>query len=312
MKIIAITPNLKRDYTTEMILEGLIDLDVEIIASDSGNGITRSHSDHEILKINDANFVLAFFGKINGNKSPRYHLLNDLKKKYQIGYVDGSEWTFTGHKNKNQDIESLNDYKKRRGEPWIHESMFGLSKKYFKRECYPEDATRGIIPLPFCLSKRHILQDVHEKDIDLMCVFGHTQTGLRKQLMEYCQDLKSKTNYKIVVSDRLDHAEYLNNLKRSRIVIDSWGGGDNCDRFYEAIGAKACCLYQAYNTIIENPFIDNEHAISFENIEMFSNRLENLLTSKEKTKTIGEKGYEHALKYHTSIVRAKTIIENMV
>jgi len=310
MKIIAITPDRKRDYTSEIVIDGFKKLGVEIIASNTGNGITDSFSESYILNVDDADFVVAFFGKVRDNNPPKYHLLDHLKNKFPIAYVDGSEWTCTGYQNKNQMVDSLKNPSLRRGEPWINEKLLKLSKTYFKRECYPEDIKSGIIPLPFALSDRHVIKN-DNKDIDVMCVFGQNMTGLRKEVIEHCLMLKATTNYNVVVSDSLDQDSYKNVISRSRIVIDAWGGGDNCDRFYEAIGAQACCLYQKYNVIVENPFIDFKHAVSFEDMNSFANKLELLLKSKDVTFELGKSGFLHALKHHSSVNRAKTIIERM-
>ncbi|NBP00905.1 MAG: glycosyltransferase family 1 protein [Proteobacteria bacterium] len=310
MKIIAITPNKKRDYTTELVVDGLLNLGVEIIASDLGNGITKSFSDEEILKVNDANFVLAFFGKVRDNQSPKYYLLNSLKNKFKIAYIDGSEWTYTGYQMKDQMINSLVDPSKRRGHPWINHDMLNFCDLYFKRECYKQDLDLGIIPLLFGMTPRHLLND-EKKDIDVMCVFGQHSTGMRKEITNYCYDLKQKTNYNIVVSNSLNEKEYREVLSRSRIVIDAWGGGDNCDRFYEAIGAGACCLYQKYQIEFPDKFEDFVHAVSYDDMSSFSNNLNFLLKEKELSLKIGIAGKQHGLLYHTSINRAKTVIERM-
>jgi hypothetical protein len=311
MKIIAITPDRKRDYTAEIVIDGFKKLGVEIIASDIGNGILDSFSESQILSVDDADFVVSFFGKIRDNNSPKYHLLDSLKNKFSIAYVDGSEWTYTGYQNKNQIINSLKNPRMRKGEPWINEKMRLLAKSYFKRECYQDDLESGIIPLPFALSDRHLIKN-DDKDIDVMCVFGQNMTGLRKEVIEHCLMLKKVTNYNIVVSDNLDQNSYKNVISRSRIVIDAWGGGDNCDRFYEAIGARACCLYQKYNVIVENPFIDFKHAVSFEDMSSFADKLELLLKSEDMTFELGKSGFLHALEHHSSVNRAKTIIDSMV
>jgi len=307
VKIIAITPNKKRDYTTELIIEGFNELGVEIIASDLGNGINKTFSDQEIISINDADFVVAFFGKVRDNDPPKHYLIDRLKNKFKTAYVDGSEWTYTGYQNKNQMLDSLTNPALRRGEPWINEEMFSKCDVYFKRECYDQDAQRGIIPLPFGLMNRHLSDN--NKDIDVMCVFGQHMTGLRKEVTEYCLKINSK--YKVVVAKDLNPEIYKQVLSRSRIVIDAWGGGDNCDRFWEAIGSGACCLYQNYNVIIENEFVDLQHAVSYNSIDSFIKNLHLLLESKELTNIIGKSGKIHGMSHHTSIMRAKRIIEKM-
>jgi hypothetical protein len=308
MKIIAITPDKKRDYTTELIVEGFNKLGVEIVASDIGNGIDKSFSDQEIVSINDADFVIAFFGKVRNNNPPKHYLIDLLKDKFKIVYVDGSEWTYTGYQNKNQMLDSLANPILRRGEPWINEEMFSKCDAYFKRECYEQDFQRGIIPLPFGLMERHLLHN-DIKDIDVMCVFGQHMTGLRKQVTEYCLKINSK--YKVVVANDLNPEIYKNVLSRSRIVIDAWGGGDNCDRFWEAIGSGSCCLYQKYNTIVENQFIDFQHAVSYNTIDSFIEKINLLLESKSLTSLIGQSGKDHGLTHHTSVERAKKIIEKV-
>lgn len=310
MKLIAITPDKKRDYTTELTLEGLRDLGCDVVASNSGNGIEKCASDETILNTKDAHGVLSFFGKVRDNNPPKYYLLRHLKDRYKIAHIDGSEWTSTGYPNKNQLSLSLENPLMRRGQPWLNEEMMLLSDFYFKRECYPEDLSRGIIPLPFCLSKRHLIER-KDKDIDVMCVFGHLTTGLRSLAFKVCHQLREKTNYRIVVTDKLRYETYTDVLSRSRIVIDAWGGGDNCDRFYEAVGANACCLYQKYNVVVENPFKDFETAVSYWDEESFIDRLQSLLSSKDLCYKIANNGIQHAKEHHTASIRAKRILDKL-
>jgi hypothetical protein len=309
MKVIAITPNKKQDYTTELIIDGFKKSGVDIFATDVGNGIAKSFSDKEILSINDADFAVSFFGKVRDNSPPKYYLIDQLKSKFKIAYIDGSEWTFTGYQNKNQAINSLNNPQLRRGEPWINESMLNSCDAYFKRECYKEDLKKGIISLPFGLLDRHLCNN-DNKDIDVMCVFGQHETGLRKEVTNYCSKLSK--SYNVVISNSLDQRKYKEIISRSKIVIDAWGGGDNCDRFWEAIGSGACCLYQKYNVVFENEFIDFKHAVSYTDINSFIEKLHFLLESTELTNSIGKSGKEHGLTHHTSFTRAKKVIERMI
>lgn len=308
MKIIAITPDRKRDYTTEQTLEGLKELGCEILATDIGNGIENSFTDEQLLSRNDIDGVVAFFGKVRDNRPPRHYLAKILKDKFPLIYVDGSEWTCTGYPQKDQMKDSLSDAKKRRGEPWLHGEMLSIAKHYFKRECYPEDLKNNVIPHPFCLTKRHLMHSPN-KDIDLMCVFGQTSTGMRQRVMDLCQSLKQQTNFKIVVESNLNSEQYREVVGRSRIIIDAWGGGDTCDRFYEAVGAGACCLYQKYNVVVQNPFEDMYSAVEYWDEKSFVDRVKLLLNSSDLCLRIGERGKQHALSYHTSQVRARKILQ---
>lgn len=306
MRAILITPDRKRDYTTEQTVDGLMRIGCELFATDLGNGVTKTYSEKEILELTDIDVVIAFFGKVRDNRPPKHYLAKVLKEKFPIVYVDGSEWTSTGYPLKDQMSAALHDPRRRRGEPWLNEDMLLLADHYLKRECYQDDLARKIKPFPFCLTERHLIHN-NEKDIDVMCVFGQTMTGLRKQVMDACVALKEKTNYNIVVSASLDESQYRNVISRSRIVIDAWGGGDTCDRFYEAVGAGATCLYQKYNIVVEDPFIDYESAVEYWDVASFNDRIFELLASHELSCSIGNRGKEFALQYHTSTHRASKI-----
>ena len=308
MKIIAITPDRKRDYTTEQTLEGLKELGCEILATDVGNGVEISYTDENLLSRNDIDGVIAFFGKVRDNRPPRHYLAKMLKDKLPLIYVDGSEWTCTGYPMKDQVRDSLLDTRKRRGHPWLHEEMLSIAKHYFKRECYPEDLQSSIIPHPFCLTKRH-LSHVPDKDIDLMCVFGQISTGMRQKVMDMCRSLREKTNYNIIVESNLQPEKYREVVSRSRIIVDAWGGGDTCDRFYEAVGAGACCLYQKYNVVVHNPFEDMHLAVEYWDEQSFIDRVKLLLNSKDLCLRIGDRGKQHALLHHTAQVRARKILQ---
>ena len=309
-KLLLITPDRKQDYLTELVIEGLQQLNCELYASDVGNGIAKSHLENDLLtKRYDA--AIAFFAKVRGNSNPKYHLLQNFVGKIPIAYVDGSEWTASGNPNTNQMNESLFNVSKRKGIPWINERMLQISTSYLKRECFESDANMGIIPLPFGLMNHHKIAVPAEKDIDLFCVFGQCNTGLRSHAMQKCNEIKQSTKYKVIVETNLPKTQYVELLSRSRIVIDAWGGGETCDRFYEALGAQACCLYQRYNVVIPKPFIDGLHAQSYDCAETFNDELIKLLENVALSNKIGKSGYDHALSYHTSIVRAKTVLSSL-
>lgn len=314
MKIACITPDNKRDYLCENILEGIHELGHELIISDPGNGfVKRALYDNEFREAADqSDAMLVFFGKQRNNRPPRRYFLEQVNlPKSRIAYIDGSEWSCTGWEGPEQASASLSDNSKRRGEPWIDEEMIHQCGHYFKRETYKQDLERGIIPLPLGLSNKHLVDSQNVKDIDIFCSFGHTKTGLRKEAIEIAQHFKNTTNFNVVVRNDLSPKEYKDHLKRAKIVIDAFGGGDTCDRFWEGIGAKACVVYQRYNIEFPNPFVDWEHAVSYTSANELSENLTKLLQSNKIT-TIAESGYQHALTFHTVKQRADIICSKLI
>ncbi len=319
MKIACITPQHKRDYLTETILEGFHQLGHELVVSDPGNGFCDSamSANDFVTAANKSDVVVAFFGKVRNNAPPRHYLLPQIHVPWvRKAYVDGSEWTSTGWENPLQATQSLVDPTQRRGDPWLNEEMFHLCCHYFKRECYPTDiSSRGVIPLPFALRDYHV-QDTKffTRDIDVLCSFSHVKTGMRKEAIDLVEHFKRTMDpaagLNVVIKSGMSQKEYRDMLARSRVVIDCWGGGDTCDRFWDIVGAGACCLYQRYNIVMPNPFTDWENAVSFSTLSEMSNSLHRLVYGSE-AENIGQNGLEHAMRYHTAKNRAQLILDTV-
>jgi hypothetical protein len=316
VKIACVTPDNKRDYLCEQVLEGLHQLGHKLVISDPGNGFTkRAMLDGEFRAAADeCDAMLVFFGKQRNNRPPRRYFLDQVKlPKSRIAYVDGSEWSATGWESGDQATASLVDPTRRRGEPWIDEEMLQRCGWYFKRETYPQDLQRGIIPLPFAMCQRHLVEHLPfaKRDIDVFCSFGHVKTGKRKEAIEVVKSLEGKHN--VVVKAGMPKDEYLDHLRRSKIVIDAWGGGDTNDRFFEAVGVGACCLYQRYNVVMPNPFVDDLTAMSWASVAELEDRLRFLLVEEpERAEIIGSSGFAHALCYHEACHRAEEILKHVV
>jgi hypothetical protein len=317
MKIAFITPQNKRDYLCETILEGFHKLGHELVVSDPGNGFCDAPmSDADFVRTaNSADVLVSFFGKARNCPPPRHHLLELVKLPRECKvYCDGSEWSATGWEGPLQASNSLVIPAFRRGEPWLNQKMLVECGHYFKRECYHEDIAQNIVPLPFALCDRHILAPT-VKDIDVFCSFGHTKTGLRKEAIELCERFKQTMDpalgLNVVVRSGLTQAEYVDHLSRSRIVVDAFGGGDTTDRFWEGVGARACVLYQRHNVVTPNPFVDFEHAVSWATVSELSNSLHRLVYTADEAEDIGERGLEHAMRYHTAKHRAQLILDTV-
>lgn len=307
MKVIAIVPK-KSDYLVSAIIEGLFKNKVEIIGTEKSNNIKKAYSKKEIIRHSkDVKYILVFNGKVIGNLPPKYFLLDKINKPHITAFVDGSEWDFSFLPKKNQIIESLKDSGRRKGEKWINQTMFNYCNWYFKRECYHEDAKKGIIPLIFAAEEKYFGNYDCKKVIDVFCSFGQNMTGLRKGVEKICIKLKTE-GYKIIIQNNLPYDKYLKLISSSYINIDAWGAGDCTARFWEILANKSCCFAQKYNILFPNEFTDGVNYVEYSSIKEFETKLRYYLENKQKCIEIAERGYQHLLKYHTTEARAKYLI----
>jgi hypothetical protein len=314
MKIVVISPKDKMDYLAETIIEGLYANDVEIYASDAGNGIKPNdvYSDFDILKHSKTcDFIFVIWGKvIGGYTGPKYYLHDMINLPHKTIYIDGSEWTQTGHPKHNQVKLAKADQTLRRGMPWINEKMLTSCNWYFKRECYPADVELGIIPLLFGTLDRNFYNETTDKEYDVFCAFGQLNDGLRSEITEVCRKIKSD-GYNVIVDSGMEYDEYKMKLSKSYISIDSWGGGDCCARLWEIFANKSCAFSQRYNIEFPDKFIDGVSFVEFDTINNFEDKLRYYLYNREKTLAIAEAGYDHMMKYHTAKYRVEYIF-NMI
>ena len=308
MKVIAIVPK-KSDYLVSAIIEGLFKNKVEIIGTEKSNNIKKTYSKTEIISHSkDAKYILVFNGKVIGNIPPKYFLLDKINKPHITAFVDGSEWNFSFLPEKNQIVESLKDSRRRKGEKWINQTMFNYCKWYFKRECYPEDAKKGIIPLIFAAEEKYFGNYDCKKTIDVFCSFGQKMTGLRKGVEKICRKLKTE-GYKIIIQNNLPYDKYIKLISSSYISIDAWGAGDCTARFWEILVNKSCCFAQKHNILFPNSFRDGYNYVEYSTLMEFDEKLRYYLKNKEKCLEIAERGYQHLVKYHTAKQRARYLLK---
>lgn len=323
MKIIAITPDKKLDSVCSVIIEGMNESNVEVIATDPGNSVIKVYSEKEVIDhAKNADFIFAFWGKIRGNNSPRYHLLEKINRPEISVYIDGSEWTATGYPDGDKTIsapwgnvnsqvyEAKFNSKRCRGNPWINEKMKNYCKWYFKRECYPEDANVGIIPLLIGCQNKFFGNYNLKKDVDLFCSFGQVANGYRYEIENFCKDLQNK-GYNVVVKKGLDYQDYLRHINRSYISVSSWGAGNSCMRMWENMANESCCFAQRTETLFPDKPIDGEHYVEYSNMEEFKEKIFYYLSKKEECKKIGENGKKFVKEFHSGKARFDYIIKHL-
>jgi hypothetical protein len=312
MKIIAITPNKKMDTLGTLVIDGLYDLGIEVIATDWGNNVKRVYSDDEVIEHSkDADYIFVIWGKVKGNSPPKYYLLDKINRPEVTAYIDGSEWTCTGKiDSPNQPREALINLNRHRGDPWIDEEIYEKCSWYFKRIVFEKDLERTkIIPCYIGSQNDYFKTDDVEKEYDFYCSFGgdagHTNNGLRGPVYHYCKNLEG---FNSIVGKRLDHDKYLETISKSYIGISAWGAGNCCRRMWEIISNKTCCFIQKPFIIYPNKFVDGESCVYYETLSEFKEKLNYYLNNKDECIRIGKNGYEHTKKYHTGKVRVQYML----
>lgn len=331
MKILTINPHqpnpFRLDYLAESIMEGLQEYKdvITIISSapctNSGNVV----NDGEFIEhAKDADYIFVIWDKVRLDKpEPKYYLLDNINRPEITLFIDGAEWTRTGHLNPKpgQFDEALTNPARRRGEPWIWEELNDKVKWHFKRECYPQDREKfGCIPLPFASIKRYF-RLLPPKQYTIQCSFGQLGTGLRNKVQAICEDLSIVKNLSnsIHINDmvigQFPHETYLELMSKSIAVVDAWGGGDCNAHFYEAVASGACLIYQKYQILTPYPYIDGQSAITYTTPEEFREKVLYYFHKNKRideVKRIAKRSFNNTLNHHTSEKRVKYIFDVII
>jgi hypothetical protein len=317
MKIIAITPYQKMDSLATLVIDGLYNNGVEVIATDPGNNVKQVYANDEVLEhAKDADYIFAIWGKhgANGIRAPKFYLLDQINRPEIVAYVDGSEWTCTGFPDSPTQLrDALTDVNRHRGNPWINEEMYNKCSWYFKRIVFEQDLEREkIIPCYLGAWNEYFGETDFQKEYDFYCSFGgiagHTDTGLRRPIYDYCKNLNGVNS---IVGQRLNHKMYLEAISKSYIGISSWGAGNCCRRMWEILSNKTCCFIQKPLIVYPHQLVDGESCVYYETMEEFKEKLDYYLSHKEECVRIGQNGYEHVKKYHTADARVKQMLTRM-
>lgn len=292
-KVLVINPSRKHDYLASSVIEGLLKLNIELYFTSTGNGATNIITDAEFITHSyDCDYIVAIWGKsiYNGIPEPKYYLINKVNGWDKTIFIDGSEYNYTGFPNKSTEL--------------LHPLFANNAFKYYKRECLPHHVLQGVVPLPFCaIDKDFGNYTSYKKDIDIFCSFGQTSTGLRSTAINVCSQLKSEG---YVVELNLS-SNYLESLNRAYITIDAHGGGECNARMWQVMANNSCLFAQEYNIVIPN-LTKNEHYISWKTDNELYTKLKYYLNNKHLLDTIISNSYKNLIVYHTSLQRAKQII----
>lgn len=294
MKILVINP-IKEDYLATGIIEGFKKTNHEIYYTDKGNGVNETIDDQQFIShAKNCDYIFAIWGKskFNGVREPKFYLIDRVNGWHKTVYIDGSEYNYTGFPGKIN--EQLNPIFKEK------------AKYYFKRECLPVHVKEGIIPLPFAVLDSYCNNTFFNKEIDVLCSYGQIDTGMRKESILVCKELK-KLGFNIKTESMSD---YYNTLKKTFITVDAFGGGECNARMWQIMANKSCLFAQKYNIVIPN-LKDGVHYISWNSKEELKDKIVYYLNNKSELEKIIHDSYENIISNHTSKKRVDYIFDSI-
>jgi len=173
MKIVIILPS-REEFVACEVIKGLHRRGVELIPSSPLSNFRnlyrvgyddipniREYSDDEIIEHSkSADYIFVLWGKFSSpyDKDPggKMYLVDKINEPDKTVFIDGNEYSHTGHRADGQSRKDKFDYSK--GIPWIWQEMRDKVKWYFKREVFPEDVVEyNVIPCPYPFRDRNLL-----------------------------------------------------------------------------------------------------------------------------------------------------------
>ncbi len=293
MKILAITPYEKWDCLASLVLEGLKKISgIELYCTYPGNGAINIITDEEfIAHYPTTDCILAIWGKQEA-PPPKWYLIDEVDGWDKTAYIDGSEWNYTGYRG--------------RTDEQLHPLFLDKARWYFKRECLPAHYHQGIVPFQFGAMDADYGAYVGPKDIDVLCAFGQTGTGLRREAVQACKELQAE-GVNVVFAQQLTFAHYLNMIRRSWITVEAHGGGECNARMWHIMANQSALFAQRYNIAISN-LVPYCHYIPWSHKEGLKEKIKRWLTVKAALASLILDGHTNLLQNHTSAARAAQLI----
>ena len=206
--------------------------------------------------------------------------------------------------------------------------------KYFKRSIVNRsnnsiiNYSREIIPLSYAVREDFInydntLQNDKKYKYDICYLFSKSGQGRRDSVLNYIKRLSRK--YKVftgyVHNKNIScyytniNTNYYDIMKSSKIIVTCNPDNQEGDhRLWEALltGNIVMCDNILTPTLIDNPLIEGEHLIFYENRENLYKKIDYFLLREEEREKIGIAGREYCQKYHTFDNRVDFIIKKLV
>jgi hypothetical protein len=168
-------------------------------------------------------------------------------------------------------------------------------------------AARNVVPLPFGLIDTGF-EPSAEKDVDVTFLARPTSPE-RAAVTDALRALEQDgAVVQSAPESALPWAEYMRLLSRSKIGVSVRGLGYDTYRYWEIPYAGTLLLAETPQTVIPDNFVDGREAV-FAPVEQLADRARGLLDT--DTREIADAGRRKLLGSHTSVHRARTVLQRI-
>ena len=291
MKILYINSS-AYDYLTATLVEGLLALGCDLVASEPSNYARKIPDEHLSAFAEQADLIV-----VGSNVGVRTDLVRPVRNPRKV-FVDGSDF---------QLIDPPSDI---------------AFKIVFKRELgcrYPDPASAFVFPLPFAAETRYFDGDSAQKNVLVSFLANFGTNPMRFSIHQRLENLGDP----MVVSGFTGERAYIDPphplplatplyrqvLHRSLISVSVPGIGYDCARFWEILAARAMLLTYEPDIVIPNGFTDGIDCVSFRSLDQFDEKLAYYAPRHDLAAAIAQRGHERLLAHHTTQARARYFLD---
>ncbi len=182
----------------------------------------------------------------------------------------------------------------------------------FKQPLFPLSPSNfcKVEPLPFGIIDEGF-NPPNEKIFDF-CYIASPTIRKRTEICNFLDDYAKKNKLNAFISSGgVKRNKYLDIMAKSKIGISVRGEGFDTYRYWEIPYCSSMLISELPFIKIPNNFEEGKSAAFFSDTKELKEKIEYYLKNDRWYET-AKNGREHLLKYHTSINRAKTVLENCV
>ena len=106
--------------------------------------------------------------------------------------------------------------------------------------------------------------------------------------------------------------QYLKQINNSRACISIPGGGFDTLRFWEILAQGSLLISKRISIVIPNAPVEGIHYLAFDTLQELKQVISFVLTNPKTVDRIRWRGYNHALRYHTSQARQSYFLQTIL